>query len=253
MPFLLPLPLNYKIAIAFLSLMLPLLFWEAGSQIGRRLRRKQGQSWYAIALREIASDVRIALQLSGLCIPFLIWGALGLPFAITFGIWLLRAIAIITVALIAISTLNILTLGLERVIERNAEIDAVDRRNWLTLLPFLQSGLKVLIYAIATVGQLANLGLDIAPILGLGAIASLVLGISAQSVLQDLIATLFLFIDRAYYRGSRIRVFFEGGEIEGEVLKITLRVTVLNHPKGRYIIHNRLVERLLVLAEKESN
>lgn len=78
---------------------------------------------------------------------------------------------------------------------------------------------------------LAQWGVNILPLLtGLG-ILGLGFSLGAQTLFKDVIAGFFIIVENQFNVGDRIKV----GDFEGEVVKITLRLTVLKDKKGNAI------------------
>lgn len=87
---------------------------------------------------------------------------------------------------------------------------------------------SVIIWAVAMVMVLAELGLNVAPMIaGLG-IAGVALGFGAQSLVKDCIAGLFMLIEDQYGIGDIVDL----DEAVGTVEKVSLRTTVLRGVDG---------------------
>ena len=59
-------------------------------------------------------------------------------------------------------------------------------------------------------------------------IIGIIIGLASQAIIADFFAGIALILDRFFYVGDRIKI----GEIEGEVIDITLRKTFIKDDKG---------------------
>jgi len=96
---------------------------------------------------------------------------------------------------------------------------------------------KVVIYTVAALMILAEVGINITALLAGAGIAGIALGFGAQSVVKDMLAGLFMLMEDQYRVGDIIQV--NGGEFGGVVEKMTLRTTWLRSLDGNaHIIPN---------------
>lgn len=127
-----------------------------------------------------------------------------------------------------------------------------DRRNLLTLLPIATSAIKLCIYFLFCLLFLASLNVDIRPFLETGAIAAIILGIAGQNILSDMLSTLFIFTDRLFYVGDCLSILCGEEWIEGVVLSISLRYTILDRGNGNKIaIANRTLDKFQKIENLE--
>ncbi len=92
----------------------------------------------------------------------------------------------------------------------------------------LGSTTAVLIWAIALMMVLAQLGVDIGPLIAGAGIAGIALGFGAQSLVKDCLYGLFVLVEDQYGIGDIIDL----GEAVGVVEKVSLRTTVLRGLDG---------------------
>jgi small-conductance mechanosensitive channel len=198
------------------------------------------RSW----MQEIGSDVRwltIAL------------GVLGAIVAIVQPFWspivgLVRVLAKVNLSvfclLVAIAAVSVLVDLSKRKIDANKKLTKNDRRNLLTLLPIATSAIKLILYFGFCVAVLAAVGVDVRPFLEVGAIGLVILGLAGQSIIADMLSTLFIFTDRLFYVGDRL-AFLCGEEwIEGEVISISLRYTIVRCENSHILaIANRQLDK----------
>ena len=97
-----------------------------------------------------------------------------------------------------------------------------------TMLPILKNLLLFVLAIIAVMTVLSNLGVDIAPLLASAGIFGIALGFGAQTLVKDIIAGLFFFVDDAF----RIGEYIESGSIRGTVESFSLRSLKIRHHRG---------------------
>lgn len=87
---------------------------------------------------------------------------------------------------------------------------------------------SVVIYAVAIMVCLAELGVSLAPILASAGIAGVALGFGAQSLVRDFLSGIFIIIEDQYGVGDVVDV----GDAVGTVEEVTLRTTTLRGLDG---------------------
>ena len=114
-----------------------------------------------------------------------------------------------------------------------------------TLISVFGGTLSFVIWIIAFLMILPQLGLDIAPILaGLG-LAGLAVGMAAKDIISDFISGLFILLENQYYVGDEIKI----SGIEGKVTEITLRRTTLKDEAG--LFHSFPNSQIKMISKKE--
>jgi moderate conductance mechanosensitive channel len=98
-----------------------------------------------------------------------------------------------------------------------------------TLSDVLGSVVRVVVWVVAALLVLDEVGLNLAPLLAGAGIAGIALGFGAQSLVKDVISGLFLLLEDQYGVGDVIDL---GTEAVGTVEDITLRVTRLRATDG---------------------
>jgi moderate conductance mechanosensitive channel len=98
-----------------------------------------------------------------------------------------------------------------------------------TLISTLGTALQISILIIATLMLLAELGLDIAPLLAGAGIAGVALGFGAQSLVKDILAGLFIILENQYRVDDVVQI---NQGVAGVVTRISLRQTVLRDLDG---------------------
>lgn len=98
-----------------------------------------------------------------------------------------------------------------------------------TILPLLRNAIKILLLVICTITTLANLGVNVAPLLAGAGVVGLAIGFGSQQLVQDVITGLFLIIEDTLSIGDWV-VLDSGhaGSVEG----LTIRTLRLRDGKG---------------------
>lgn len=107
----------------------------------------------------------------------------------------------------------------------NAKID--ERKN-KTLRSLVQSILTYVVYFIAALMILGELGVQTASILATAGIGGLAIGFGAQNLVKDIITGFFILFEDQYAVGDFVTI----GDISGTVMEIGLRVTKIRGFKG---------------------
>jgi len=98
---------------------------------------------------------------------------------------------------------------------------------------------NVIIYIIILLMTLNLFGINIAPILAGAGIIGLAIGFGAQSLVKDFVSGLFILLENQYSVGDKVQI----GNFEGEVLKITMRSTILRNEEGKtFYVSNGLIK-----------
>ena len=86
----------------------------------------------------------------------------------------------------------------------------------------------MIIWVIALITVLGEIGIDLGPLIAGAGIAGIALGFGAQSIVKDFLAGLFVLIEDQYGIGDVVDL----GEASGTVQEISLRATVLRAQDG---------------------
>lgn len=109
---------------------------------------------------------------------------------------------------------------------------------------------NVLIYSVLLFMVLSLSGVDIRPILASAGIIGLAIGFGAQSLVKDFVSGLFILIENQYEVGDRVKI----GNFEGNVVKITMRSTVLmDDEKKVYYISNGLIKDVTNMSQQKKS
>ena len=102
------------------------------------------------------------------------------------------------------------------------------RQRAQTIGSVLRSSATIVIFSIAGVIVLGQVGIDIAPIIASAGIVGLAFGFGAQSLVSDFIAGLFMLMEDQYGVGDWVDIDGTGGTVE----EVGLRVTKLRDTEG---------------------
>jgi small-conductance mechanosensitive channel len=97
-----------------------------------------------------------------------------------------------------------------------------------TILPLLRNGLKVTLVVTAGIGVLANLGVNVTPLVAGAGVIGLAVGFGAQSLAQDLITGIFILMEDTISVGDVVDV----GVASGTVMSMTIRTVRLRDGTG---------------------
>lgn len=119
--------------------------------------------------------------------------------------------------------------SVERLFDRAAGVVAERRRQRaLTMGSLLRSIATFVIFTVALLTVMAELGLPLGPLLASAGIGGVALGFGAQSLVKDFLSGIFMIIEDQYGVGDVI----DTGEAVGTVEEVTLRVTRLRDASG---------------------
>ncbi len=97
-----------------------------------------------------------------------------------------------------------------------------------TLISIFEGTVKVIVWAAAILMIIAELGVNIGPLLAGAGIFGLAIGFGAQYIIRDFFTGLFIILENQYRVGDVVKI----GDIAGTVESINLRMTVLRDVDG---------------------
>lgn len=110
-----------------------------------------------------------------------------------------------------------------------AEAAATRRRDRaLTIGSILRSTLNFTVAVVAIAMVLAELGLNLAPIVASAGILGVAIGLGSQSLVKDFISGLFLIVEDQFGVGDHVRI----DDVEGTVESVGLRSTTIRDEQG---------------------
>lgn len=131
---------------------------------------------------------------------------------------------------------KILEYGLNRLIERSGESEMLDE----TAKPFIGTIAGVIVWLLASLLILQNIGFNITALLGGLGIAGIAIGFALQNVLSDMFAYVSIFLDKPFKIGDFIIV----GQDMGTVQHIGIKSTRIKTLEGQELVmsNKELVE-----------
>lgn len=111
---------------------------------------------------------------------------------------------------------------------RGAKDGKIRRYRERTLATVFISTLNFVVWAIALLKILTELGINIGPLLGGAGIAALAIGMGARNIIQDYLSGLFILLEDQYRVGEEVEI----AGVKGKVKHLNLRRTVVGNPEG---------------------
>lgn len=201
---------------------------DVGSEIAQRLPVVEARANRYLPLVRRALGVVVAVIAALLVLEA--WDAGGFDwFATAWGRDLLgRLVAIVAIVLIATVVWEIGNGIILRYLEGGDDGQAVRSARMRTLLPLVRSTLLLVIVALAAFTTLAELGVNIGPLLAGAGVVGLAVGFGAQTLVKDVISgALILFEDQIAVDDS-VEINGKAGTVEG----MTIRTLSLRDGQG---------------------
>lgn len=147
------------------------------------------------------------------------------------GAWLLtsglRIFLIFILMLIATKAVNFLLRRFTGLLKgRPADVDYQKRAD--TLRSIMQTTLSTVIFAVAFVMILGELGIQIGPVIAAAGVVGLAIGFGAQKLVEDVISGFFILLEDQIRVGDVVDIAGKAGFVE----KVTLRMVVLRDLAG---------------------
>ncbi|HEX7167915.1 MAG TPA: mechanosensitive ion channel family protein [Acidimicrobiales bacterium] len=160
---------------------------------------------------------------------------------------LVRPLKILLIVLVAIVASRIATRTVRRAVtslQARSPLGSTSARSQLrtdTLRDVLASLVRTVIFALAALVVLDELGINLAPLLAGAGIAGIAVGFGAQALVRDVISGLFVLLEDQYGVGDVVTL----GEASGTVEDVSLRVTRLRAVDGTvWFVPNGEVRRV---------
>ncbi len=119
---------------------------------------------------------------------------------------------------------------LEKFIPKKDPLQAAEaKKRAHTLGNILRHALIIVIYFIALLMILGELGIQLGPLLATAGIGAIAIGFGAQSLVKDVISGFFIMLENQYRIGDAI----EAAGVSGLVESVSLRRTVLRDLEGK--------------------
>lgn len=118
-----------------------------------------------------------------------------------------------------------------------------------TLITVVTKTLQILIWIVAILMVLAEIGINIAPLLAGAGVAGIAIGFGAQALIKDVLGGLFIIMENQYRVGDVVKL----NETAGSVEDITLRTTILRDLDGNvHHVPNGLITKTTNLSKEFS-
>ncbi|MBD2845574.1 mechanosensitive ion channel family protein [Paenibacillus sp. IB182496] len=111
----------------------------------------------------------------------------------------------------------------QMIIQRAFAISRLDQKQRDTLESLLMSFTRYVIFIIAALLCLSNIGMDIGPVIASAGVIGLAVGFGAQTLVKDLITGFFIIFEDQFSVGDYVTI--NNGEINGTVVSVGLRAT----------------------------
>jgi len=162
--------------------------------------------------------VRVALLLLAAAMLLQIWGVSLIAWITAMSSlgWMRTALSVVVVGVVALLLLSLSDTLISRTFlaQSNRLHSPRQRSRLLTITPLIQGTLRITIGVLAVLIILAQLGLNIGPLLAGAGIIGLAVGFGAQSLIKDLLIGVTLLMEDAASVGDVIKVGDTFGEVE---------------------------------------
>lgn len=118
------------------------------------------------------------------------------------------------------------------------------RKRIQTLTSTIGGTLRLVIWLLAFLIALSELGINIGPILASLGLVGFAVSMAAKDILSDFISGIFVLLEDQYHVGDKIRT----GNLEGEVVEFNLRRTVLRDENG--VLHLIPNSQIKIVSKK---
>ena len=141
---------------------------------------------------------------------------------------LAKPLTILLVLVVAVVANRLLRRAIRKVVQRIATGTARSAARGQTIGQVLRSCASVVVFGIAALLVLGELGINLGPLLAGAGIAGIAIGFGAQSLVKDFLSGVFMILEDQYGVGDVIDV----GEASGQVEAVSLRSTKLRDAEG---------------------
>lgn len=106
---------------------------------------------------------------------------------------------------------------------RPTALSHYDQQRIETLSSVFSHLVRFSIIAVVVVWLLSELGVAVGALLAGAGVVGVAIGFGAQNLMKDILNGFFIIIERQYVKGDQVKL----GEVEGEVVHLSLRSTIL--------------------------
>lgn len=179
-----------------------------------------------------------------------LWNAIPLDTLVTSG---LRISIVLLMVWLATKAIRLFSRRIEAMIEAKAEArggsSQEGKKRVETLLALVRQGLVILLWVVAMLITLRELGVEIAPILASAGIVGIAVGFGAQNLVRDVISGFFFILENQIRVGDVASINGTSGLVE----EINFRTIVLRDLQGRvHIFPNGTVTTMTNLTREWS-
>ncbi|MGE5279481.1 MAG: mechanosensitive ion channel family protein [Deltaproteobacteria bacterium] len=148
----------------------------------------------------------------------------------TVGEWALTSgLQIVVVLVLMAVALKAINLGISRFFKLKREEEDIElKKRADTLRGIVRSGVTILIFVVAGMMVLKQLGIEIGPILAAAGVLGLAVGFGAQKLVEDVISGFFILLEDQVRVGDVVQIGDKGGLVE----RVTLRMVILRDLSG---------------------
>lgn len=122
---------------------------------------------------------------------------------------------------------------IRKIVKKNdSSSDDAETKREDTLIRIFHGTIHVIVWVVATLMILSEIGLNVAPLVAGAGVVGLAFGFGGQYLIRDIITGLFIILENQYRVGDSVEI----GGLSGKVEDISLRVTVLRDLDG--VVHH---------------
>jgi moderate conductance mechanosensitive channel len=139
-----------------------------------------------------------------------------------------RIVIILGAAVLVTLASRVVVTRFRRKLEGTASVtQELNLRRATTLTGALSTALIVVIWALAILMAIGELGPNIAPLLASAGVAGVALGFGAQSLVKDTLSGFFILLENQFGVGDNVEIQTPSNRVVGRIESLTLRVTSL--------------------------
>jgi small conductance mechanosensitive channel len=160
---------------------------------------------------------------------------------------LIESIAIFFVSRVVVEISNLLV---DKSMLEGKELDPGEQQGLETIVPVVKSILTFILYFIGFTLILRALSINPLPLLAGAGVVGIVVGLGAQSLINDVVSGLFILFERLFLVGD----FIETGSARGTVESVQLRTTRIRDPNGQlHILRNGQLDGVINFSKDYTN
>ena len=149
-----------------------------------------------------------------------------------------KLLLIIVLTLVAVKLIQLTASRLSSLMTRK-KMDVESRKRADTLGSVIQNLLYIILFSVALVSFLGQVGVEIGPILAAAGVVGLAVGFGAQSLVKDMINGFFILLEDQIRVGDVVQIAGKGGLVE----KVNLKMTILRDLEGNvHFINNGQID-----------